>query len=185
MLLSLDCPEAIARALSVKAARGSPKPKSSRSGSFDDSHNKGLPESLGSYTPAQIKKLYYRSRNVNALAFLIALVAIAIPAAVTMLVILGRSESSPFNESWMLFYGVFCVAFYCFAAVGMVKRKSWGRILGIIICALSLIGFPLGTLIGTFGLFALIKGKVLFGPARVTHAEVEMAFKRLKSAGAF
>lgn len=134
-----------------------------------------LPETLTGYTPAEVRKLYLRSRNVSAIAFLIMLGAIALVA-----ILLLAPESL---GSKPLFIGI--LVFHSFAIVGILKRTSWGRILGIIVCALSLINFPIGTVIGIFGLVAFIKAKELFGPDRITHAEVKLAFKELKAAKAF
>lgn len=58
-------------------------------------------------------------------------------------------------------------------------RLPW-RICGIVVCVISLINIPLGTLIGVMGLFAFVKAKELFGPERITHEEVKTAFKGLK-----
>ena len=45
------------------------------------------------------------------------------------------------------------------AGVGILKRKAWGRVLGIIISILGLLNFPLGTLIGIYGLFVLFQDR--------------------------
>lgn len=42
---------------------------------------------------------------------------------------------------------------------GLMKRREWARILGIVLCIIQLIGFPIGTAIGIYGLW------VLFNPA--------------------
>lgn len=132
-----------------------------------------LPEQFAGYTPAQIRKLYYRSCNVNGIALLIALGATAMSA---MLFIDDfRSDARFLFISLLVFYG--------FTLVGTIRRTAWGRILGIIACVISLINVPLGTLIGVIGLFAFIKARELFGPNRITHAAVKAAFKDLKSAG--
>ncbi len=39
--------------------------------------------------------------------------------------------------------------------VGLLSFKSWARILGIIVCAVSLIRFPIGTIFGIYGLWVL------------------------------
>lgn len=134
-----------------------------------------LPASLAEYTPAQVKKLYYRSCNVNGIAFLLVLGAGVIAAAAFV-------DKTP-TGSRLFFLAM--LAFYAFAIFGTIKRTSWGRALGIICCCLMLINVPIGTIIGVIGLFAFIKAKELFGPERVTHAEVKRAFKDLKSAKAF
>ncbi len=43
------------------------------------------------------------------------------------------------------------------AGAGMLARKSWGRILGIVVSAFSVLNFPVGTLIGAYGLFVLMQ----------------------------
>jgi hypothetical protein len=41
------------------------------------------------------------------------------------------------------------------AGVGLLMRKSWARILGIVVAALSLLHFPIGTLIGAYAIIVL------------------------------
>jgi hypothetical protein len=38
-----------------------------------------------------------------------------------------------------------------------LKRKRWGQILGIVVGALSLVNFPVGTLIGIYTLWVLLQ----------------------------
>lgn len=42
------------------------------------------------------------------------------------------------------------------AGIGLLKRKSWARILGIVLCAICLLGFPIGTVLGAYGLWVLL-----------------------------
>jgi hypothetical protein len=42
-------------------------------------------------------------------------------------------------------------------AIGLLKWKSWGRILVIIYSCIYLIGFPIGTAIGVYSLWILLK----------------------------
>jgi hypothetical protein len=42
------------------------------------------------------------------------------------------------------------------AGFGLWSFKSWARILGIVLCALNLIAFPWGTLLGIYGLWVLL-----------------------------
>jgi hypothetical protein len=72
--------------------------------------------------------------------------------------------------------------FYLVAIIGMLKRTSWGRVMGIIVCILTLINIPLGTLIGIVGLFAFIKAPNLFGPGRVPHKDLKTEYKLRKKA---
>jgi len=43
------------------------------------------------------------------------------------------------------------------AGYGMLARRTWGRVLGIVVAALSLFSFPVGTLIGAYVLFVLLQ----------------------------
>lgn len=43
--------------------------------------------------------------------------------------------------------------------VGLLKFRSWARIVGIILSVLSLINFPLGTVIGIYGLWVLLNNE--------------------------
>lgn len=120
----------------------------------------------------QFKKLYYRSCNVNALTMLMALGLVALVIAA---VVVGSEGEAPRG----VFIGM--AAFYAAVVIGLFKRTSWGRILGIIVCIISLISIPIGTAIGAFGLFAFFGAPQLFGPARVTHASLKTEFKLRKA----
>ena len=54
--------------------------------------------------------------------------------------------------------------------------------MGIIVCILTLINIPLGTVIGVVGLFAFIKAPNLFGSGRVLHKDLKTEFKLRKKA---
>jgi hypothetical protein len=43
------------------------------------------------------------------------------------------------------------------AGIGMLKRKNWGRVLGIVVSFLNLLNFPLGTLLGGYSLWVLFQ----------------------------
>lgn len=45
------------------------------------------------------------------------------------------------------------------AGYGLLKRRSWGRILGIIVGVLNLPNFPLGTIIGVYSLWVLLQSE--------------------------
>lgn len=53
------------------------------------------------------------------------------------------------------------------AGYGIVTFKSWARILGIVLAALQLINFPLGTAFGIYALWALLNKDTerLFNPS--------------------
>ena len=39
---------------------------------------------------------------------------------------------------------------------GLLARKSWARVVAIVLCAIQLINIPLGTLVGIYGLWVLL-----------------------------
>ncbi|HSR50771.1 MAG TPA: hypothetical protein VLV83_08065 [Acidobacteriota bacterium] len=41
--------------------------------------------------------------------------------------------------------------------IGLLKWRTWGRILGIVISLLNLLNFPLGTALGVYGLWVLLQ----------------------------
>ena len=45
------------------------------------------------------------------------------------------------------------------AGFGLLKFRPWARILGIVLCAINLINFPLGTIMGAYGLWVLMNGE--------------------------
>ncbi len=46
------------------------------------------------------------------------------------------------------------------AAYGIYTRKSWGRILGMIMAGLACLSVPMGTMIGVYSLFVLLDAEV-------------------------
>ena len=43
------------------------------------------------------------------------------------------------------------------AGYGLLKRKSWARVLAIVIGILNLVNFPIGTAIGVYTIFVLMQ----------------------------
>lgn len=126
----------------------------------------------------RLKKLYHRSCNVNAITFLIVVGLIALVAALIPLISISSDDDS--KLPWLsAFIGL--ALFYMVAIAGLYKRTSWGKIMGIIICIMSLISIPIGTAIGIFGLFAFFGAPELFGPDRLTHKELKAEFKSQKA----
>ncbi len=121
----------------------------------------------------QLRKLYHRSCNVNAITFLIGI-------GLIVLVFRTALPGTEFGFPERLIFIVVTII-YAIAAVGLFKRTSWGRIVGIIVSFISLINVPLGTLIGIFGLYAFFGSPQLFGSNRVTHKELKAEFKLQKA----
>ena len=55
-----------------------------------------------------------------------------------------------------LFFGVMALP-GILAGYGLLKRRKWGQILGIVVGLLSLVNFPIGTVIGLYTLFVLLQ----------------------------
>src|SRR5262245_17160091 len=59
--------------------------------------------------------------------------------------------------------GIAAVAMAIFAvpaligAIGLLKYKEWARVLTIVMSAINLLGFPFGTALGVYGIWALTK----------------------------
>lgn len=43
------------------------------------------------------------------------------------------------------------------AGIGLLARKSWAQIFGVIVSALGLVSFPIGTLVGIYAIFVLLQ----------------------------
>ena len=68
-----------------------------------------------------------------------------------------------------MFLGVFAVPGLV-TGYGLLNFRSWARVLGIVLSALSLINIPIGTLMGAYGLWVLLSKETerLFGGPVVT-----------------
>lgn len=118
----------------------------------------------------QLKKLYYRSCNVNAITLLLGLGLIAMAMA---------SMLPSLADIRLIIIGI--AVYHAVAVTGLVKRTSWGRILGILACIIALISIPIGTIIGASGLLAFCGAPELFGVNRVTHRELKDEFNLQKA----
>ena len=47
------------------------------------------------------------------------------------------------------------------AGVGLIYRKSWSRILALIICMIKLFNIPFGTAIGVYGIWVLMQDETI------------------------
>jgi len=77
--------------------------------------------------------------------------------------------------------GFFVGTFLCLLSIpgiiggiGLFKRKEWARVLVLIISALHLINFPIGTIIGGYSIWVLINPETikLFNPILPTAPQV-------------
>jgi len=74
--------------------------------------------------------------------------------AITMV---SQGKISPLASFMALLCMVVFLLYFCIGKA-IQKHKGWGRTVGIIMGALMLFGFPIGTLIGAYILWCLIKG---------------------------
>jgi len=129
------------------------------------------------------RKLYNHSRSVGALVFLWCLGLVVMVAVFIPNVMASAKQAGGNTEGVNILIGVSGVMSLLMLAgiVGCWMRTTWGRIIGFILCALMLLNFWLGTLIGIFGLIALTNGKRLFGPDRLTHRYLKETVAAYKS----
>lgn len=78
----------------------------------------------------------------------------------TIGVISGDQEATAILGAVGTFIGLLMAALAIpgmIAGWGLLKRKNWGRVLGIIVGIFSLMNFPLGTAIGVYTLYVLLQ----------------------------
>jgi hypothetical protein len=120
-----------------------------------------------------LKRLRNHSHTVRTIGALGALGILVGPA----IVFFSPSESS---FAVVTGVGIGILVLGGLVVYGCWWRPSWGRIPGTLYCILSLVGFPIGTAIGVFGLIAFGSGAALFGPARYRHSILESEWKYRK-----
>lgn len=129
----------------------------------------------------EVKALFNHSSTIRALIFLwclgLAIMAVAIP----VLLFVGASGGNDAGVTLIMGVIFLLLGAFQFACVyGCWNRLPWGRTVGIIICAFTLLSFPIGTIIGIFGILAFSNGQRLFGEDRLTHAQLkaEVAYRK-------
>lgn len=144
----------------------------------------GGDDALKRLSTKEVKKLFNHSRSVGALVFLWSLGVVVTAAILIPNFLAGVKQAGGQTGDGMVtvFLGIFGAVMVLQVAgvYGCWVRASWARTVGIILCVLMLLNFPLGTLIGIFGLIALISGGRLFGPERLTHQQLkaEVAYRK-------
>jgi hypothetical protein len=137
------------------------------------------PEVLWAMTWKEVRKLYLASVNIRALGFLYVLGAVGIIAASGVMSLAASGASTPPPAAFTaLFIGL--GALYIAACYTCFARPTWGRWLGIVLCVISLLSFPIGTIIGIMGLIAYAQGGRLFGADRISHKDVALVYKQRK-----
>ena len=98
-------------------------------------------------------------RIVRLLAWIQAVVGVGVFAAILVPLIFGSVHKAPPAMFFVSFLAAAALtAFLLTLGKAIKEHKTWGRILGIAYGLLFLFGFPLGTIIGAYILWCLIKG---------------------------
>jgi hypothetical protein len=121
----------------------------------------------------ELKRLRNDSHSIRSLAFLICL------GICVLLGVIVAGIATTVKTPHFLIQGSL-VALSVAAAVGLIKRPNWGRVVGFILSSFMLLGFPIGTIIGILCMIALARGGRLFGPERLLHKDLETEWKYRK-----
>ena len=124
----------------------------------------------------RLARLYSATQTIRALGFLYALVTFFLALGV-MAALRPDGGSTPGATIAIL---ILSSALSLAGTVGSFARPLWGRWAGIALCVVGLAGFPVGTLVGLFGIVAYAQGARLFGPDRLKHEDVIDVYKRRK-----
>lgn len=139
-------------------------------------------EVLWAMTWKEVRRLYMASINIRALGFLYILPVVGIIALMSAMMMTGGPTAADAESlgGWVAALLGIGVVLYAAAAYACFARPAWGRWLGIVLCAVGLLNFPMGTLIGIIGLIAYAQGGKLFGAARIAHKDVVLVYKQRK-----
>ena len=98
----------------------------------------------------------------SAFLYLIGIVAIAVFAFPEALGFRygPANVGSIFGLSIAIFVLLCCVGLSLAGGIGILKAKSWGRIISIVVAVLSLFWIPVGTVLGVLVLIYLTKSEV-------------------------
>jgi len=103
---------------------------------------------------------------VGALGILIALFVMLMFGGIAGLVAAVGEEGSEIAVPILGLVGMFAVTFILLLSipgiivgVGLLKLRPWARVFGIIMSILLIIHFPLGTIVGVYGLWVLLTGE--------------------------
>ncbi|HUQ29364.1 MAG TPA: hypothetical protein VM051_12275 [Usitatibacter sp.] len=139
------------------------------------------PDGLWEMSFKEVRKLYLASVNIRALGVLYGLGAVgAIAAGGILLFTPSKGDDA---QSMGIALAIVIVALgmiHVAATVSSYSRPTWGRWLGVLLCGLSLLSIPFGTIIGILGLVAYAQGGRLFGADRLLHKDVAAVYKLRK-----
>src|SRR4051794_10976359 len=110
---------------------------------------------------ADMLKPYEKAGRVIRLFAWITLTMMSIASIGILLSVIGAHDKAPSELPVVLFIIVLLLSvqiFSLFVGKAIKEHKDWGRTAGIVYGILYLIGFPIGTIIGAYLLWCLIKG---------------------------
>lgn len=126
-------------------------------------------------SPSQLKKIVV---GWHRLVLLSVFWVLAIVAAVFLVPpALAKPESS---IAVLLTVSVMLILLIA-AIVGTMRKTSWGRVVGIIAAIVTMLAFPIGTIIGLLGLWGYADAKPIFGPSGLAYSAVKAEILRLKA----
>lgn len=132
------------------------------------------PQPLAGLSAKELKKIINGWHRLLVLCSFWGLSVLALFSMVGILMLEKGEELGSFG--FLLALG----AIYLACIWGTLAKKTWGRVLGMIVCSLMLFGFPIGTLLGAMGLFGFVGAKPLFGASGLNYAEVKQQYRLLK-----
>ena len=124
-----------------------------------------------------VKKLRNHSHSIRTLGWLWGAIA-GLYSIVSLTNILGGGGLLTERYGWNMITVIFFI--HLTAAYSAIKRPRWGRIVGIVLCTIGLIGFPLVTVIALLGLMAFVGSAPLFGDNKILHKDLEREYQYRK-----
>lgn len=130
----------------------------------------------------KLKALYSDHRSIQAVSILWILGSIVCLLIGIGITVSHDADVDPLNN--YLTGGAFIGGslFYLVFTISVVKRLSWGRAAGMVLCVLSLPGFPVGTIVGVLGLVSFARSPELFGNNRLNPDELKLEYNQRRKA---
>jgi hypothetical protein len=125
----------------------------------------------------QLNLLLRRDKVINVFS-----VIFVIMALVCLIIFLGAAldSSRPPNMAGLFIGTSIGIIIYGFLALGSIARISFLRVPTIIIFGIMLLGIPIGTILGIYGLMSFTKAQPLFGPDRIHQDEIKLEINKRK-----
>lgn len=126
------------------------------------------------YDDSELNRLYRKSRDIGSIGALCIFSSFVVFALFLNI--------TPYGMSAMYYVLIAIAVLQLVVAFGLFTRPGWGRAAGLLVCAISLINIPVGTIFGIVGILAMYPNKNLFGENRISHGELKAEYKARKAA---